>query len=208
MRPGTSGWLAYIVSLDLHNSAPRVDELREFLARQKLPEYMVPSTFVRLEKLPLTANGKIDRSALPALDEASYATQAYEAPVGPVESVIAEIWTEVLGLDRVGRHDNFFDLGGHSLLAIRVLVEVNKSFDRKLPLTTIYDAPTVAALASLLNVANMVSQFSPISQSQAWEDFSTSLHGVQRRRQCNGALHTSEIYTRGPSNIRSPREEF
>ena len=86
---------------------------------------MVPAGYVRLEALPLTPNGKLDRKALPAPDGGAYATQAYEAPVGAVETAIAEIWAELLGLERVGRHDNFFDLGGHSLLAIRVMAEVN-----------------------------------------------------------------------------------
>jgi amino acid adenylation domain-containing protein len=158
---GDKRLVAYIVSVEPPGAAPLVEELRDFL-RQKLPEYMVPSAFVTLQKLPLISNGKIDRNALPAPDEGAYATQAYEAPVGVAETAIAEIWAELLGLERVGRLDNFFDLGGHSLLAIRVLAEMNRSFDRKLPLTTVYNAPTVAALASLLNVANVVPQFSPL----------------------------------------------
>jgi amino acid adenylation domain-containing protein len=152
---------AYIVQLDPQESgAPRIEELREFL-RQKLPEHMVPSSFVTLEKLPLTSNGKIDRRALPAPDERAYATPTSEAPVGPVETTIAEIWVQVLGIDRIGRHDNFFALGGHSLLAVRLLVAVNKSFGRQLPLRTIYDSPTVAGLASLLD-SKTVTQLSPI----------------------------------------------
>jgi amino acid adenylation domain-containing protein len=140
---------------------PKAEALRAHLAAA-LPAYMVPAAFVRLDALPLTPNGKLDREALPTPGEGAYATQAQEPPVGAVETAIAEIWADLLGLERVGRLDNFFDLGGHSLLAIRVLAEMNRSFDRKLPLTTIYDAPTVAALASLLNVANVVPQFSPL----------------------------------------------
>jgi amino acid adenylation domain-containing protein len=140
--------------------APETEALRAHLAAG-LPEFMVPAAFVRLEKLPLTANGKIDRSALPAPDQGAYARPIYEAPVGSVEAAIAGIWAEVLGLDRFGRHDNFFDLGGHSLRAVQLLVEINRSFGRQLPLTMIYDAPTIAALASILN-SDLKPQFSPV----------------------------------------------
>ena len=82
---------------------------------------MVPAAYVRLESLPLTANGKIDRKALPAPDGDAYVTRGYQAPQGEVEQSLARIWSEVLKLDRVGRHDDFFELGGHSLLAVQVV---------------------------------------------------------------------------------------
>ncbi|WP_033058582.1 non-ribosomal peptide synthetase, partial [Sinorhizobium arboris] len=80
-----------------------------------LPDYMVPSAFVRLDVLPLTPNGKLDRKALPVPDDEAYARRAYEAPQGEIETLLAGIWEELLGIERVGRHDNFFELGGHSL---------------------------------------------------------------------------------------------
>ena len=85
-----------------------------------LPEYMVPAAYVQLDALPLTASGKLDRKALPDTQDSAYSRREYEAPVGEVETTLAQIWSEVLGVERVGRHDNFFDLGGHSLLAVRV----------------------------------------------------------------------------------------
>src|SRR4029450_2949331 len=86
-----------------------------------LPDYMLPAAFVVLDALPLTQNGKLDRKALPTPDASALATTAYEPPQGPVEQTLADIWAELLEVDRVGRHDNFFALGGHSLLAVRLL---------------------------------------------------------------------------------------
>ena len=88
----------------------------------RLPEYMVPAAYVLMKSLPLTANGKLDRRALPAPDTDAYAVREYEAPVGETETKLAGIWAEVLKVERVGRHDNFFDLGGHSLLAVRMVI--------------------------------------------------------------------------------------
>ena len=89
---------------------------------------MVPAAFVRLEALPLTPNGKLDRKALPAPDEAALTRRgAYEAPQGAIETAIAAIWAELLGVERVGRDDNFFELGGHSLLAISVIERMRRA---------------------------------------------------------------------------------
>ncbi|HEX6037441.1 amino acid adenylation domain-containing protein, partial [Longimicrobium sp.] len=109
--PGEKRLVAYVVG------EAEADALRARL-RQSLPEYMVPAAFVPLDALPLTANGKLDRKALPAPEGDAYARAGYEAPLGEVEAALAEIWGEVLGLERVGRWDHFFELGGHSLLAI------------------------------------------------------------------------------------------
>ncbi|MEY9381379.1 amino acid adenylation domain-containing protein, partial [Rhizobium leguminosarum] len=115
----------------------------------RLPDYMVPSAFVRLEALPLTANGKLDRQALPAPDDDAYARTAYEAPQGAVETALAEIWAELLGVERVGRHDNFFELGGHSLLAVQ-LMERLRRLSLGVEVRTLFARPVLADLAASL----------------------------------------------------------
>ena len=114
-----------------------------------LPEYMVPTAYVRLDAMPLTANGKLDRQALPAPDGAAYGARRYEAPVGDIETCVARIWAEVLGLECVGRHDDFFELGGHSLLAVRVIELLNRQLGWTLELAALFGQPTVAGLAHL-----------------------------------------------------------
>ncbi|MEJ0096572.1 MAG: amino acid adenylation domain-containing protein [Methylocella sp.] len=111
-----------------------------------LPDYMVPSHFVALDRLPLTPNGKIDRKALPA-PGAQRGEGGYAAPRTPAEAAMAQIWAEVLKLDRVGIHDNFFELGGHSILAMQAIARVQSIFDVELPLRALFEAPTVAQLA-------------------------------------------------------------
>ena len=119
--------------------------LRTFL-RERLPDHMVPAAFVLLDQMPLTPNRKIDRKALPA-PERHHAEDGYVAPRTPVEEVVAGVWTEVLGVARVGAHDNFFDLGGHSLLATQVISRLRNAFQVELPLQRIFEEPTVAGLA-------------------------------------------------------------
>jgi amino acid adenylation domain-containing protein len=123
------------------------DALRGFLQEQ-LPDYMVPTTFVVRDSLPLTPNGKIDRRALPDPEqEAAGRQRAYVAPTNPIEEQLAQIWGDVLGVERVGVEDNFFDLGGHSLLATQVISRIRTALDVQVPLRTIFDTPTVAGLA-------------------------------------------------------------
>ncbi|TMC07455.1 MAG: amino acid adenylation domain-containing protein, partial [Chloroflexi bacterium] len=114
---------------------------------QGLPEYMVPSAYVRLESWPLTPNGKVDRKALPAPGDEAHARQGYEAPVGEVEEKLASIWSEVLGVERVGRRDNFFQLGGHSLLAIGVIERMRRA-GLHADVRSLFTAPTLADLAA------------------------------------------------------------
>jgi arthrofactin-type cyclic lipopeptide synthetase C len=126
------------------------EELRRQLSGQ-LPEYMVPAAYVRLEELPLTANGKLDRKALPAPEGDAYAVKRYEAPVGEIETRLAEIWAEMLKVERVGRHDNFFELGGHSLLAVK-LMERMRQQGLHADVRALFATPTLAELASTVGL--------------------------------------------------------
>ncbi|HSF38618.1 MAG TPA: non-ribosomal peptide synthase/polyketide synthase, partial [Thermoanaerobaculia bacterium] len=125
------------------------DALRSSL-QERLPAYMVPAAFVNLESLPLTANGKVDRKALPAPARPHTEEGSYIAPRNLLEQTIAEVWQEVLGLDRVGRDNNFFDAGGHSLLMIQVHARLRERLDRDLTVVELFQYPTVQALAEHL----------------------------------------------------------
>lgn len=148
---GDKQLIACVVADDEVNTT----ELREFL-RARLPDYMVPAFFMTLDELPLTANGKIDRRQLLGLArEASpvQSTQEYVAPRTAAEEVVADLWTEVLGVQRVGINDNFFSLGGHSLLATQLLSRVQKIFRVNLPLHKLFETPTVLGLVDALTIA-------------------------------------------------------
>jgi pimeloyl-ACP methyl ester carboxylesterase len=108
---------------------------------------MVPAAYVRLEALPLTANGKLDRNGLPAPEMGAFAARGYEPPLGESEQRLARIWANLLRVERVGRHDNFFELGGHSLLGIRLMFEIRRAFGKPLPLGVLFSQPTLAGLA-------------------------------------------------------------
>jgi amino acid adenylation domain-containing protein len=123
--------------------------LRRHLA-SSLPEHMVPAAYVRLDALPLTPNGKLDRRALPAPEGEAFAFQAYEPPAGPAEEALAAIWAEVLGLERIGRHDNFFDLGGHSLLAVRMVSRIRQVLGVEVALTALFGHPLLQNFARVL----------------------------------------------------------
>jgi amino acid adenylation domain-containing protein len=142
-RPGDRRLVAYLVTAD---GAPKPRELRAFLA-QRLPEYMVPSDFVTLERLPLSPAGKVDRRALPSPDPSRPEDEvAYVAPRTPAEETLAAIWAEVLGLERVGVCDDFFALGGHSLSAARVLARVRDAFGVELPLSLVFEKRTIEGM--------------------------------------------------------------
>ncbi|WP_445638423.1 Amino acid adenylation domain-containing protein [Nostoc sp. DSM 114161] len=142
--------MAYIVAnLENHNFASL---LGKFL-KDKLPEYAIPKAFVMLDFLPLTVSGKVDRCALTALDiPANYSIdKTFIAPRTPTELMLAKIWAEILNVDRVGIHDNFFDLGGDSLLSVRLMKRIHNQFERELPLSTLFLNPTIESLATSLS---------------------------------------------------------
>ncbi|TIU67928.1 MAG: non-ribosomal peptide synthetase, partial [Mesorhizobium sp.] len=154
-RAGDKHLVAYVVcgpeaGSDGDDGGALAGALRAHLGA-RLPDYMVPSAFVRLDGLPLTPNGKLDRQALPAPADEAYAHAAYEAPQGAVETALAEIWAELLGVERVGRHDNFFELGGHSLLAVQLLsraLDVGLNFSA----ADLFRAPVLKELASKVHL--------------------------------------------------------
>ena len=128
-----------------------VDALRSQLAAT-LPEHMVPAAYVHLAAWPLTPNGKLDRKALPAPDAGAYRAREYEAPQGEVETALADIWSSLLGIERVGRHDHFFELGGHSLLAVKVLERMRRQ-GLHADVRVLFTTPTLAALAAAVGGA-------------------------------------------------------
>src|SRR6185437_16087948 len=145
-RSGDKRLVAYVT---LAGNDADTQVIREHLKRV-MPEYMVPSAIMVLERLPLTSNGKVDRRALPAPELGVYASQEYEAPQGQVEEILAGIWQELLRVERVGRHDNFFELSGHSLLIVQMLERLRR-VGLSAPVRRIFDSPTLADLASALS---------------------------------------------------------
>ncbi|MEO2162683.1 MAG: amino acid adenylation domain-containing protein, partial [bacterium] len=146
--PGDKRLVAYWIAAD--EAAPEPSTLREYLA-DKLPDYMVPAAFVALDEFPLTANGKVDRKALPAPEiDRSQSSETYTPPGSELEETLVEIWQSVLKVDEVGTRDNFFDLGGHSLSLIRVHGAIQKHLGRKIPMVEMFRFPTVGTLAAFL----------------------------------------------------------
>ncbi|MFP3497958.1 amino acid adenylation domain-containing protein [Pseudomonas sp. SIMBA_059] len=136
---------ARLVAWFTAQQAPAIETLREQLQAQ-LPDALVPVAYVKLDAWPLTANGKLDRKALPEPDQAALLSRDYEAPQGDVETTLARIWAEVLQVERVGRHDHFFELGGHSLLAVS-LIERMRQVGLSADVRVLFSQPTLAALA-------------------------------------------------------------
>ncbi|HEX6101030.1 MAG TPA: amino acid adenylation domain-containing protein [Thermoanaerobaculia bacterium] len=136
-------------------SSPEVlwRDVRAFLS-EHLPEYMVPAVGVALEEMPLSPNGKLDRKALPAPEAGTVAVRAYEPPRGEIEEALTSIWQDVLHVERVGRNDNFFELGGHSLAAVPLMAKMARQFGKVLPLSAVFTAPSIAAMAELISREN------------------------------------------------------
>jgi len=161
VAPGEKRLVAYVVAE--RESRPTAGELRGFL-KDKLPEHMVPAVFVLLDAFPLTTNGKVNRRALPTPDDRRpELDQVFVACRTPTEELLAAIWSQVLGIERVGIYDNFFQLGGHSLLATQVVSRIREAFQVEMPLRRLFEAPTVAGLAESVDVGRGAGlQASPI----------------------------------------------
>src|SRR5262245_53050739 len=169
---GEKRLVAYLVD-DFSNELP-VEELRSYL-REKLPEYMIPSAFVWLKALPLTPNGKLDRKALPKPDQSRpELRQGYVAPGSPVEQLLATIWAEALGIEKVGVHDNFFELGGDSILSIQMTSHANQAGVGIVP-RQLFQHQTIAELAAVVQASSrfdhdqeLVAGQSPLTPIQHW----------------------------------------
>jgi hypothetical protein len=195
VREGPSGdkrLLAYVV-LDQVSAGPATGELRSFL-KERLPDYMVPSTFIGLKALPLTSSGKVDRQALPAPDQIRQQLEvSFVEPRTPVEEALVAIWADVLGLQQVGIRDGFFELGGHSLLAMQLISRVSSIFRVEVPLRRLFENPTVVGLSrflvsceakpgqaeSIARALKRMRAMSPADQERALQDRRGTKDGAQ-----------------------------
>ncbi len=147
-------WSAYANNPgEKQTTSSLIPQLRPFL-KENLPEYMIPSAFVVLDALPLTPNGKVDRRALPEPNRFRPAlAQEFVAPTNTIEEQLAQAWRQILQVEPIGIHDNFFDLGGHSLLTVSLLAQIRETFQVDLPLLCLFKTPTIAGLAQTIEVA-------------------------------------------------------
>ncbi|WP_045771402.1 phosphopantetheine-binding protein, partial [Xanthomonas albilineans] len=192
------GLVAYWVGTeDVTSEHLCAETLRSWLS-DVLPDYMVPAAYVQLDRLPLTPNGKLDRKALPAPNDAAYAVRAYEAPQGAIEQAIAAIWSDLLGLETIGRHDNFFALGGHSLLAVRVASRLRQELGAEIGVAELFAHATPQRLAACVASSSgaILSPIMPLApdaprvlsfaQQRLW--FLSQFEGVSQAYHISGGL--------------------
>ncbi|ACC84846.1 non-ribosomal peptide synthetase [Nostoc punctiforme] len=169
--PGEKVLVGYFVAETGQDSPQIISELRRFL-KQQLPEYMVPKIFMALEALPLNANGKVDRRALPKPDSLRPELEAnYVAPRTPIEQQIADIWTQVLNVRQVGIYDNFFELGGYSLLGIQVVSRLRQALQVEILMSNLFELPTVADLAERVETLRWATQGVQAADSETADDY-------------------------------------
>ena len=190
-EPGHKTLVAYAVAKQIEqleeyesdkgviDSGKLANELREY-AEAELPSYMIPSAFVILDSLTLTSNGKVDRAALPAPD-LSVQQAGYVAPEGVTEELLANIWSDILKLDRIGMFDNFFELGGHSLLATQMLSRIRASFSVELPISVLFELQTVRTQAQAIVKAKLGEEYEYIPMARAPQDKPILLSYAQQR---------------------------
>jgi amino acid adenylation domain-containing protein len=209
---GDKRLIAYVVPMREAPQVSQAEELRAYL-KQQVPDYMLPQAIVLLSKLPLNANGKIDRKALPEPEDGTQ-SKSYVAPRSPTEQIIANVWAEVLRRpkEQVGVDVNFFDLGGHSLLATQVISRIRRALDIELPLRTMFESPTIAGLAEQAESARTiedakgprivrVSRDQPLplsfAQQRLWVldrmEPNSSLYNIARAVRVNGDLDVNAL---------------
>ena len=188
---GEARLVAYLTSPVQHR--PGIRQIRTML-KTKLPEYMIPSSFVLLDALPLTPNGKVDRRALPDPGNARpNLDRVYTPPATTTEAQLTSIWSEVLSVDPIGVHDNFFDLGGHSLTASRVVSRVIQTFALELPVRALFDAPTVAEMAAII-VQNQAKRASDEELAQMLREVEVMTEDEARKQIADAYLRkTAEV---------------
>ncbi|MBR8837459.1 MAG: amino acid adenylation domain-containing protein [Stigonema ocellatum SAG 48.90 = DSM 106950] len=215
--------VAYVVVADAETSAAATSELRQFLLK-KLPEYMVPTAIMFLEKLPLTPSGKVDRRALPAPNLVrQQVAETFVAPRNELEQQLTNIWQEVLGIQPIGVQDNFFDLGGHSLLALSVFAQIEQKLGENLPLVTLFQAPTIEQLVNIIGQKS--DNVEPKKSKMGIEDVTSLTHqseetapwsslvpiqpkGSKPPLFCIHALGVSVLYYRDLANYLGPEQPF
>jgi acyl carrier protein len=144
---------------------------------------MLPAAFVVLDGLPRTPNGKLDRKSLPAPGDEACARRGYEAPQGEIEQSLANLWRELLGVERVGRHDNFFDLGGHSLLAVRMLSHLFNNLNVEIEISTLFNYPQLSLFAKKVLITSIEQEFDST-------EFQNLVSAEDRKSYARG-IHTS-----------------
>ena len=175
--PGDRRLVAYYLA----DEPSAVEALKAHLA-ERLPEHMVPAAYVWMEEFPRTPNGKTDRRALPAPGSDAFAARGYEAPVGETEEALAAIWAELLGVERVGRHDDFFQLGGNSMLATRLVFRIRREMDVEIAVSDVFEKPELSLLAQHLVAYSWPSSIWTRSRScsrwplPTWNDRSAAFH--------------------------------
>jgi non-ribosomal peptide synthetase component F len=174
-QSGTRRLAAYVVPSSSAKLKP--SDLRSFLSNH-LPEYMLPSAFVQLAELPLSVNGKLDRSALPKpTAENILDDDSFEAPQSPVEQHLASFLATLLCVQQVGREDNFFTLGGHSLMGAQLIAKVRGTFGVDLPLRSLFEEPTVRGMSSEIERL-IYAKFSAMSEDEAQRMLTSSANGI------------------------------
>jgi acyl carrier protein len=175
--PGDIRLAAYFISMD--QSSVNIGKLRNYL-KEKLPDYMVPAAYVQLETMPLNPNGKVDRRSLPVPKSEGLSEKAFVAPQNEMEKIIANIWQELLQVEKVGIDDNFFDMGGHSLLIMQAHRKLSNSIEKEITITDMFRFPTIRTLSTYMVQDSGVTDQATIKKSV---DRAQARREALRRRQ-------------------------